>query len=217
MSILLCAATEKELAPTNVFLQHTDHDYEVDILITGVGLSSSTYHLTKQIYFKMPSFIIQAGVAGSLDESLHLGEVVIVEKDQIGDEGVAEKNEFKSLFQLGLKDDNNFPWQEGMLFNNSLNLFQDLNLSAVTGVTVNEITTEGKRISYYKNTLDADIETLEGAALHYVALMENILFLQLRSISNYVGERDKTKWMLAESIINLNIALQSVLPKVFSV
>jgi futalosine hydrolase len=86
----------------------------------------------------------------------------------------------------------------------------------VTGVTVNEITTEEKRIAYYKNNLEAKIETMEGAALHYVAMMENIPFIQLRSISNYIGERDKTNWTLSESISNLNIALRSVLQKVFS-
>ncbi|MFN2437904.1 MAG: hypothetical protein ABR503_01810, partial [Chitinophagaceae bacterium] len=118
MAILLCAATEKELAPTIEFLKNSGTGYEVDILITGVGLTSCTYHLTKQINIRPPSFIIQAGVAGSLEESLDLGKVVIVAKDVIGDEGVVEKNEFKSLFQLGLKEENKFPWQEGRLINN---------------------------------------------------------------------------------------------------
>jgi futalosine hydrolase len=173
--------------------------------------------LTKQIHIKQPSFIIQAGIAGSLDESLHLGDVVIVEKDQIGDEGVMEKNVFKSVFELNLREVNNFPWQDGKLFNNTIDLFQDEGFPLVTGVTVNEITTDEKRIAYYKNNLESKIESMEGAALHYVALMENIPFLQLRSISNHVGVRDKTKWMLAESIANLNKALQSVLHKVSSV
>lgn len=215
MSILLCAATNKELAPTINFLKHANLGFEVDVLITGVGLSACTYHLTKQIHIKPPSFIIQAGLAGSLDENLALGDVVIVEKDQIGDEGVMEKNEFKSVFQLGLKKDDSFPWQEGKLFNSKINQFKDEGFPIVTAVTVNEITTNKKRIAYFKNDLQAKIETLEGAALHYVALIENIPFLQLRCISNYIGERDKTKWMLSESIANLNIALQSILPKVF--
>ncbi|MFZ1371603.1 MAG: futalosine hydrolase, partial [Ferruginibacter sp.] len=51
------------------------------------------------------------------------------------------------------------------------------------------------------------IETMEGAALHYVCLQENIPFLQIRSISNYVGERDKIKWKLKEAIENLNTDL----------
>jgi futalosine hydrolase len=45
---------------------------------------------------------------------------------------------------------------------------------------------------------------MEGAALHYVCLQENIPFVQIRSVSNYVGERDKTKWKIQEAIENLN-------------
>jgi futalosine hydrolase len=31
---------------------------------------------------------------------------------------------------------------------------------------------------------------MEGAALHFVCLQEDISFIQLRAISNFVGERD---------------------------
>ncbi|MFN2437905.1 MAG: hypothetical protein ABR503_01815, partial [Chitinophagaceae bacterium] len=95
--------------------------------------------------------------------------------------------------------------------------FKKESFSFVNAVTVNEITTDKKRMTYYKNRLDVNIETLEGAALHYVALMENIPFLQLRAISNYIGERDKTRWMLKESITNLSEALKFVIPKVSSI
>ena len=48
------------------------------------------------------------------------------------------------------------------------------------------------------------IESMEGAALHYVCLLQKVSFLQLRSISNMVGERDKSKWAMKEAINNLN-------------
>ncbi len=48
---------------------------------------------------------------------------------------------------------------------------------------------------------------MEGAALHYVCLQEQIPFVQIRSVSNYVGERDKTKWKMKEAIENLNTEL----------
>ena len=57
---------------------------------------------------------------------------------------------------------------------------------------------------------------MEGAALHYVCLSEKIPFLQLRSVSNYVGERDKSKWALREAIMNLNIELQRLIIKHFT-
>jgi futalosine hydrolase len=48
------------------------------------------------------------------------------------------------------------------------------------------------------------IESMEGAALHYVCLQEAIPFIQLRSVSNFVGERDKTKWRMEEAVDHLN-------------
>jgi futalosine hydrolase len=62
-------------------------------------------------------------------------------------------------------------------------------------------------IKFYRNVFDPAIESMEGAALHYVCLMENIPFLQIRSISNYIGERNKKKWDMMDSIVNLNKAL----------
>ena len=48
---------------------------------------------------------------------------------------------------------------------------------------------------------------MEGAALHYVCLQQSVPFLQIRSISNEVGERDKSKWRMKEAVENLNTEL----------
>ena len=52
---------------------------------------------------------------------------------------------------------------------------------------------------------------MEGAALHYVCLMENIPFLQLRAVSNFVGERNKANWEIGEAIHHLNEKLKSII------
>jgi len=52
---------------------------------------------------------------------------------------------------------------------------------------------------------------MEGAGLHYVCLQENIPFLQLRAVSNDVGQRDKSKWDLSTSIGALNKELTNIL------
>ncbi|MBK7884081.1 MAG: hypothetical protein IPJ81_10000 [Chitinophagaceae bacterium] len=54
---------------------------------------------------------------------------------------------------------------------------------------------------------------MEGAALQYVCLQEKIPFIQIRGISNYVGERDKLKWKMKEAIFNLNIELKNIVKK----
>ena len=209
MKILLCAATEMEIAPTIQFL--TSHEmHSVEVVITGVGLMTSTYALTKAATLHHPDLILQAGIAGSLNTEQELAEVVVVRNETIGDLGVQEGSGFKSLFDLRLLSANLYPWKDGQLANEN-GILKRAGLKTIDGVTVNEISTNQETIYYYRDQLKAGIETMEGAALHYVGLVEKISFLQIRSLSNYIGERDKSKWEIKKSITNLNREIQRLL------
>jgi futalosine hydrolase len=213
MHILLCAATEFEIAPIKQYFQENPlKDHRLDFLITGAGLLPATYSLAKYLSANKPDLVIQAGIGGSLDQTLKLGKTFAILSDCIGDSGVEEDKTFKSLFDLNLAEANRSPWLNGKLVNPFLLLLAKTSLSLAEGITVNEISTDEKRISYYKEKWNPQIESLEGAALHYVALQEKIPFLQIRSISNYIGERDKTKWVLEQAITNLNTEMQRILP-----
>ena len=182
-------------------------------MFTGVGLLASAYALTRAVYQQRPQFILQAGVAGSLDPNLALGSTVAVESDCIGDLGVVENQIFQDLFRLGLSQQNDSPYREMKLPNPHA---LPLSLPGVQAVSVNEITTQPERVAYYRDTLGAQIESMEGAALHYVGLMEGIPFLQVRSLSNAIGERDKQAWKLQEAITSLNKELERLIPKIIN-
>jgi len=214
MQLLLCASTEIELRPTIEFIQK-ENIQGVDILITGIGMMATTYTLTRSILNKRPDFVLQAGIAGCLDENLPLTKTVLVENENIGDLGVEEKQTFKTLFNLSLLDKNSFPWKHGKLSNNIAQL-KSTGLKIVDAVSVNEISTDMGRIEYYKNELNASIESMEGAALHYVALQEKVRFLQMRSLSNFVGERDKNKWVIDVAVANLNAELIRIIVKLLN-
>lgn len=205
MRILLCAATEMEIAPTIKAIE--ENDWPVDVLITGVGLTAATYSITKAVLQNRPAEMVQAGIAGSLNPAIPLGEVLVVESDTIGDLGVTESGVFKSVFQMGFADADGHPWFRQRLFSNSKG-HKHWGLLITDGVTVNEVSTDPDRIRYYNETLHAGVESMEGAALHYVGLMEDVLFTQLRAVSNYAGERDKSKWVVQEAVANLNYHLQ---------
>jgi len=209
MNILLIAATAKEIAP---FLGHyrnipKKEAWDIDVLITGLGLTATTYHLTKQLQLKRPGIVIQAGVAGCFYKQIPLGTVVKIKQDAIADESVIELKKLKTLFDLQLLQTNQFPFKGGWLVNPGNTFFKKIKLKAVKGISINQITTSKQMIAFYKSKFNPVIESMEGAALHYVCLMENIPFLQLRSVSNYIGERDKKNWNMNESIINLNDVL----------
>ena len=215
MIVLLVVATARELSPFLQQYQNSDKFFPpgitIDILVSGIGLTASTYHLQKQILLKRPDCIIQAGVAGCFDHQLPLGSVIAVKQDTIADQSVIELNKLKTLFDLELVPHNQFPFKKGWLVNPHRRLLKHSKLKTVKAVSVNQITTLKQMKEFYTNQFDPVAESMEGAALHFVCLMENIPFLQIRSISNYIGERNKKNWNMKDSIANLNKELIRIL------
>lgn len=199
MRILVVAATQQEIAP---FVNSCN----IDTLVCGVGIPFTVYHLTKRLLEDKFDLVIQAGIAGSFSKRIKTGDVVVVEQDTFADIGAAENKKFKTLFELGFGNENEFPFTNGSLINNSA-VLKITDLDKVKAVTINTITGRKKQNKIFKKKFNAAIETMEGAAFHLVCLQQHIPFLQLRSISNNVGERDKTKWKINEAIHNLNIEL----------
>jgi len=203
MNILLISATAKEIAPFFEYYRNSKRAQNIDILITGIGLTAATYHLLKQVNLKRPDLIIQAGVAGCFNKKIPLATVVMVEKETIADQSVIELKRLKTIFDLELVPHDQFPFEHGWLVNDH-ELLKRSKLKKVKAISVNEITTSKQRVKFYKKAFNPLIESMEGAALHYTCLMEKISFIQLRSISNYITERDKKKWDMKKSIMKLN-------------
>ena len=214
MNILVVAATSIEIKPFLQFIKAKKRPPDIDILITGIGLTAATYSLIKQFAIKKPRLVIQAGVAGCFDLSLPLGEVIIVKQDTIADQSVVELKKLKTLFNLKLVPQNQYPYKNGWLINPHKKFLQLSGLKQVKGISVNQISTSKEMIKFYRETFNPVTESMEGAALHYVCLMENIPFIQFRSISNYICERNKKKWDMQDSIINLNNELIKLIEKI---
>ncbi len=204
MNVLLVSATEFEIAS---YLKQKDR---IDVLLTGVGMPMALYQLQKKITENKYNLVIQAGLAGAFTTKFELGETVLVKQDTFGDLGIEEKELFTPIFETDLFNKNEFPFENGWLVNKS-NILQQSTIAVVKAVTINKVTDKGSVKQQLIDSFNPDIETMEGAALHYVCLQQNIPFIQLRAISNYVGERDKTKWKIDVAITNLNNELQKLL------
>lgn len=207
MKILVVAATHHEIES---FAKPGTH---CETLVCGVGIPSTIYHLTQKLSTEKYDLVIQAGIAGSFSNKMKLGHVVAVSQDTFADIGAKENKRFKTLFELGLEDENLFPFQQGWLINTS-QILQAVHLKRVTAVTVNKIHDCKKQNKSLKKQFAAEIESMEGAAFHFVCLQQKIPFIQLRSISNSVGERDKTKWDINTAIENLGIELTRLIDSI---
>lgn len=202
MNILIVSATKIEIE------DFINKNPEANILITGVGIALSTYSITKCLLKNKYDIIIQAGIAGGFSNSYPLASVVIVKTEIFGTSGIKENKQFFTLEEKGLLPaDDIF---EGDILINKNPLLDEFNYPKVKGVTVDIVTDESFDNCVIKTKFSPDVESMEGAVLHYVCLKENVSFLQLRSISNFVGERNKEKWKFKESVFSLNEALQNI-------
>lgn len=213
MKILLTAATTFEIEPTLQQLENKDlpPGVEVEVLITGIGPMNATYMLTAAIIRQKPDLVVQAGIAGSFNlTDLPAGKTVLVKYDVLGDLGMEEKEKFTTVFDAGFAGRNHFPFNNGWLINPHP-LLNDTSYPVVKSVTISKVSDSVLQKQQLIETFSPQTETMEGAAAHYVCLQQQVPFLQIRSISNEVGERDKGKWKIKDAIENLNAALIQLL------
>ena len=211
MRVIITAATNGEWMPSfqkiNPAYAGTNKRFSVGFHESGIGLLASSVSLMKMFVQETPSLIIQVGIAGCYDKKLPLGKVFAVKDDFAGDIGVMENKVWKDLFDLKLDKPNDTPYEKKSLPNPWLSQYNLLKLPTKKGVTVNTISTDKNKIDLYSGRYKATLESMEGAALHYMGRDLNIPFIQIRAVSNYVGERNKAKWNMQEAIYNLNETL----------
>ncbi len=211
MRVIITAATNGEWMPSfqkiNPAYAGTNKRFSVGFHESGVGLLASSVSLMKMFVQETPSLIIQVGIAGCFDKKIPLGKVFAVKDDFAGDIGVMENKVWKDLFDLKLDKPNDAPYEKKSLPNPWLSQYNLLKLPTKKGVTVNTISTDKNKIDLYSGRYKASLESMEGAALHYIGRDLNIPFIQIRAVSNYVGERNKAKWNMQEAIYNLNETL----------
>ena len=236
MHILLAAATSFEIQPSIDLLKAREYPsgnqghpspnqlsspghqlpspalHDIDILLTGIGSISTVHALMRQVGRRRPDLVIQAGIAGSFVPG-QTGKVMAIKEEALGDLGVYEDGTFRNIFDLKLSDPNAFPFTNGLLVNPHQHWLDLTGLPAVRALTINEISTDRARIDWYQQNIAPVVESMEGGALHYTCLKEDIPFLQLRSVSNDVGQRDKSKWDFRSSIAHLNEALVNIINK----
>jgi futalosine hydrolase len=203
MKVLITAATAMELELIKNKAIRYD-GVEMIYCITGVGAVSTVFNLSEILHKEKFDIVIQVGIAGSFDKQLELGNTVAVEKELLHD---------KTVFEMGLIDGNTKPFTNSALINQDTPLLELTGLKKAIAITNNEISTSTTKIKLYREKYGAEIESMEGAAFHYVAIMKSISFIQLRGISNYVGDRDKNNWKIKEAILSYSDACNQLIKK----
>lgn len=202
MKILICSATEEEL----INLREIEvNSQEIDFLVSGVGMVSTAYSLTRQLSAADYDLVINIGLAGSFRKDIAIGTVLRIEEDYFSEIGAEDGENFLTLEEMNLKGEtyiqNEIDFDSDML--NALPVFKGITVNTVHG---NEIS-----IEKIKQRLQPDVETMESAAFLWIGKKEKIPALQIRSISNYVERRNRAEWNIPLAIQNLHKIVSKIL------
>lgn len=199
MKTLVVAATTAELSGIYDYFQLQPATFiqgpGFDILITGVGMTATAFALGQTLNNSYTQ-LLNLGIAGSFDRQIPLGALVHIQKETFSELGAEDKEAFLTIDELGfgsstitaIPADN--PILKGLIKG--------------SGVTVNTVHGHMESIQRIAARLSPTIESMEGAAVFYAAQQTKTPCIQVRSISNYVEERNKAAWKIGLAIKNLN-------------
>jgi futalosine hydrolase len=186
---------------------------DISVLVTGVGGILTAWSMKQWLCENQkPDLIINAGIAGSFNEGISKGEVVMPVSDCFADMGIETGDRYLTLAETGLTDPDEFPFRNGLLHcdNNYSRKVSQL-VKPVKAITVNTTSGTEATIEKLKNKFNPDIETMEGATFFYICARENISFLALRAISNMVVPGRKDKWEIPLALENLAGKMKEVI------
>jgi futalosine hydrolase len=153
---------------------------------------------------------VQAGIAGSFVSDNPIGSVAVVSEEGFADLGAESHGSFLDLFDMGLVQEDAPPFSGRFLVAPALELPSLVGLPRVRSITVNRVLSEAHSIAWARDRYTPKLVNMEGAAFFYVALLHTLPFLELRSISDMVGPRDKSLWRIAEAVEALDAVLDGV-------
>jgi len=179
------------------------------ILRADPGIFNIGYFLLRELMSHKFELVINAGICGSFREDLPTGTVARVETDCFADIGTEDG---KNLFEMGLMKSDEYPFREGILHDHPGDFTRlYLDLPAVNAITVNRVTRSTPNFTFLRAKYRPDIETMEGASFFFVCAMERCNYVQIRAVSNIVGEGDRSKWDIETAMAALSETLKKTI------
>lgn len=210
--LLLVAATEMEMAPLRARL---GAELGWATLVAGVGPVATTLALCRYLASeagRQVAGLLNFGVAGAFPASgLGLLDLCLAHSEVLGDFGICQGEETVPFA---------FPLPEPLLpldadyLQRARRALLAADLAVATGnfVTVNSVSSSGRRGELLRDRFRAVCENMEGAAVAMVGRAYALPVLELRCVSNMVEDRRPEGWRLEEAACRCAAAMAALLP-----
>ncbi|HYQ48223.1 MAG TPA: futalosine hydrolase, partial [Thermodesulfovibrionales bacterium] len=203
---ILARALRKEDDRNHLYYKGILAGRPVVLGISGIGKVNAAHMATRLIHAYSPSLMMNIGVGGAYPSSgLEIGDVAIAEKETYADEGVMLKDGFHGTELIGIpllkkgrrKYFNEFPFDQRLVGKAVKTLaFRPPPFAVRTGpfATVSTCTGTAKRAREIEWQIHAICENMEGAAVAHICAIYGVPLMEMRGISNMVGDRDRSGW-----------------------
>ena len=174
----------------------------VETLVTGIGPIDAAIRVSRTLAAKRYDVVINAGIAGAFPGVASVGDAVVV-----GEE----------LYELRLESGAPLTLPPGSLIadrvpadSQLIEAVTSLGFPLVRGITVSRVTSTDVTAQRLRE-LSAEIETMEGFAVLRAAQLANVPVIEVRGISNIVGDRESSAWDFNAGIAGLRRVLNATL------
>lgn len=174
----------------------------VELLTTGVGPVDAAVRVAQKLASKKYDMVINAGIAGAMPGVAKVGDAVVV-----GEE----------ILPLELETGEPISLPPGSVLFNRVSAdvalseaITSLGFPLVRGITVSHVTaTDTTAVKLQAR--GAEVESMEGFAVLRAAQIANVPAIEVRGISNIVGDRKNSGWDFEAGLTGLRRVLNAAL------
>lgn len=209
---LIVFATELEQKGVCELLGEWKQQVQLSSIVTGIGSINSAIGLVQVLEKVRPLGVLNLGIGGaSTATGLELGSAAIAKEEWFADVGVRTEHGDFGLEELGfpLNPNQPKPWNRVLVDDEKSAAFaRVLSLPRLPFISVNQCSGSLEIARKREEQFSPFVENMEGATLGMVCARYGIPFVELRAISNQLGERDKSRWQFQPCFQTLAQAVQ---------
>ncbi|MGD8192049.1 futalosine hydrolase [Brevibacillus ginsengisoli] len=204
MRVLVIVSVEAE---KDAVLRGLDGDDRFDVRVGGVGIAAAAASTATALARAEYDLVVSMGIGGGFVDRAEVGSLVVANEIVAADLGAQTPEGFCSLDELGFGSIR-VPLDQQLVTKVALAM-RDRGLPVTTGsvLTVSTVTGTAATASELAGRVPgATVEAMEGYGVATAAHQFGVPVLEIRSISNPVGPRDRSAWRIPEALQRLEAA-----------
>jgi futalosine hydrolase len=179
----------------------------VETLVGGIGPVDAAARVARALSAQKYDMVINAGIAGAFPGVAHVGDGVVVGEELYV---IQQENGAPLTLPPGNLVADRVPSDSQLI-----EAITALGFPLVRGITVSEVTASEATATRLKGR-GAEIESMEGFAVLRAAQLAGVPAIEVRGISNIVGEREKSEWNFDAGISGLRRVLNATLDLLYT-